>query len=113
MIGMSEIIRAEIIGTNIAIACDITSNGRTPILRLCRALLKAGHNPASPLHCYRGMVLALTITSIGEGARLTVRETEKEPPTFRLLDTNALARMREAPGLSPPQGADEIPEEVS
>jgi len=70
-------IRAQLIGSNIATACDITARGRTPLFTLCRALIKEGCDPASPLHAYRGMVRALTIASIGGGARLTVRETAR------------------------------------
>jgi hypothetical protein len=69
-----HIIRADIVGNNNATACNITAKGRTPILTLCHALLRAGHDPASPLHCYRGDVLALTIATIGDGAKLTVKE---------------------------------------
>jgi hypothetical protein len=47
-------------------ACD------TPVLRLCRMLVAAGHDPSEPMEVYRGEVLALTVRSIGEGAKLTV-----------------------------------------
>jgi len=57
---MINIIRANIVSSNTATTCDITCNGTTPVLTLCRALIRAGHDPVSPLHCYRGDVLALT-----------------------------------------------------
>jgi hypothetical protein len=37
---MQDIIRAEITDNNTATACNITCKGRTPILTLCRALLR-------------------------------------------------------------------------
>ena len=40
------------------------------MLALCRRLVEAGHDPARPLHAYRGDVLALAVTSIGLGARI-------------------------------------------
>jgi hypothetical protein len=55
-------------------AHGITTQGSAPVLALCRALVAAGHDPAMPLEAWRGHVLALSIRSIGEGARLTVDE---------------------------------------
>ena len=69
------------------------------------------YDSASALHAYRGDVLAIIVTSIGEGARWTVRETNTAPPTFQSLDLEALARLREGPSLIPPQGADALIEE--
>jgi hypothetical protein len=42
------------------------------VLALCRALVGAGYDPGRPLHVYRHRTLALTVRSIGEGARLRV-----------------------------------------
>jgi hypothetical protein len=78
---------AEIAGSNTATACDITVKGRTPVLTLCRALLKEGYDATAPLYAYRGSTLTITISSIGEGARWTVRETADDPPSFRVLST--------------------------
>ena len=47
---------------------------------LCRALLAAGANPKSRLECFRGSVLALTVKSVGIGAKLTIRETVSDGP---------------------------------
>jgi hypothetical protein len=70
---MPTTIRAEIIGKdNTAAALGITAHGAAPVLALCRKLVEAGHDPALPLHAYRGDVLALKVRSIGEGARLRV-----------------------------------------
>lgn len=43
-----------------------------PVLELCRALVAAGHDPASRLDAYRGDVLCLQVRSIGEAARLEI-----------------------------------------
>jgi hypothetical protein len=47
------------------------------VCALCRRLL--GHNPATPMEVYRGSTLALRVRSIGEGAKLTVKETGGGP----------------------------------
>jgi hypothetical protein len=72
-------IRATLIGSNCCEALGITARGRTPVLDLCRALLKAGHDPRRPLHAYRGDELALRVRSIGEGAKLTIKEDRARP----------------------------------
>ena len=77
-IGLAPI-RATLTGSNCCEALGITARGYAPVLDLCRALVKAGHEPRRPLHAYRGDVLALKVRSIGEGARLTVREDRAGP----------------------------------
>ena len=72
-------IHATLIGSNCCEALGITARGYAPVLELCRALVKAGPDPGRPLHAYRGDVLALKVQSIGEGARLTVREDRAGP----------------------------------
>jgi hypothetical protein len=72
-------IRATLVGSNCCEALGITARGYAPVLDLCRALVKADHDPRRPLHAYRGDVLALKVRSIGEGARLTVREDRAGP----------------------------------
>jgi hypothetical protein len=78
------VIRANLIGSNQATAAGVTVSGRNaPALALCRALVEAGHDPATPLEAYRGTTLCLRVRSIGEGARLTVREsTDDGRPRF-------------------------------
>lgn len=44
------------------------------VCSLCRRLLEAGHDPVTALEVYRADTLALWIRSLGEAARLTVRE---------------------------------------
>jgi hypothetical protein len=66
-------IRAELIGDNTAIAESITAKTSAgPALALCRSLIAAGFAGRRPLHCYRGDMLCLTISSIGWGAEYTV-----------------------------------------
>jgi hypothetical protein len=65
-------IRAEIVGDDTCSALGTKVRAYTPILALCRALVAAGHDQRRPLHAYRGDVLALTVRSIGEAARLEI-----------------------------------------
>jgi hypothetical protein len=64
------LIHAEIFGDDTATACGLTVKATAPILALCRALIAAGVDPATPLEAWRGPVLALKVRSIGEAARL-------------------------------------------
>jgi hypothetical protein len=65
-------IRAELSGADTCSARGITVKCESPVLALCRKLIDAGHNPATPLEVYRGDVLALRIRSIGQGAQLQI-----------------------------------------
>src|SRR2546430_8285592 len=67
-------IQAEMSGSNTCSALGLTVRGHAPVLKLCRALVQAGHDPARPLRAYRGGVLCLSVRSIGEGAKLTVAD---------------------------------------
>jgi hypothetical protein len=44
------------------------------VLKLCRMLVAAGHDPAEPAEAYCGSTLCLHIRSLGEAAKLTVKE---------------------------------------
>jgi hypothetical protein len=77
-IGLAPI-RATLTGSNCCEALGITARGYAPVLDLCRALVKAGHEPRRPLHAYRGDVLALRVRSIGKGAKLTIKEDRAGP----------------------------------
>ena len=57
-------------GNDRCTAEGITVVATAPVLGICRKLVEAGHDPATPLEAWRGDVLALRIRSIGEGARL-------------------------------------------
>jgi hypothetical protein len=65
-------IRAGLTGSSTASACGIVAQGGSPVLALCRRLVAAGHDPATPLEAYRGATLCLRIRSIGEAAGLRV-----------------------------------------
>jgi hypothetical protein len=75
-------------------AVGIIGRGEAPALELCRRLVAAGADPATPLHAYRGGVLALRIRSIGEGAELTVQTDSRGTPRFQ--------KYRPRSGTAPP-----------
>ena len=79
---MADPLRADLFGSDTARCGGMSATGRSPVLDLCRRLVAAGHDPALPLHVYRGATLALRVRSIGAGARLTVSETRKHGPRF-------------------------------
>ena len=56
----AQAIRAELRGDNECRAAGLITRGTTPILAMCRKLVAAGVNPATPLECYRGPTLAIT-----------------------------------------------------
>jgi hypothetical protein len=59
-------IRAEIIGT-ICTALGITAHGSAPVLALCRKLVEAGHDPATPLEAWRGVAQPRPFAEPAEG----------------------------------------------
>ena len=71
-------IRAALTGSDACTACGITTHANAPVLALCRSLIEAGHDPACRLEAWRGSVLCLTVSSIGESAGLRVREDRAE-----------------------------------
>jgi hypothetical protein len=68
----SDNCKAELIGADCAAALGIEAHGSSPVFALCRALVEAGHDPATPLEAYRGETLALRVESIGQAAKLRV-----------------------------------------
>jgi hypothetical protein len=76
-------IRATLFGSKGCEAEGIVTRGYAPVLDLCRALIRAGHDPKRPLHAYRGARLALAVRSIGEGAQLTVEDDSGGTPHLR------------------------------
>src|SRR6516225_6650849 len=107
----AEPIEAELIGSNECRARGITTRGSAPVLALCRALIGAGYDPSRPLHVYRGKALVLTVRSIGDGAKLTVRDSSTGRPKFRKMTPQEWAKVQEAhalplvasPSLDPPE----------
>ena len=63
-------IRAELIGSDCCSALGIAAYCSAPVLTLCRKLVEAGNNSATPLEVWRRDTLALSVRSIGEGAKL-------------------------------------------
>jgi len=65
-------LRAELVGTNRCYcpAAGLCVCAETPILEMCRQLVKAGYSPDLRLACYRGAARALTVRGIGEAATL-------------------------------------------
>jgi hypothetical protein len=78
----SPTIRAELIGSNTAVALGIHVKGYAPILKLCRRLVARGIDPATPLEAWRGPTLCLKVSSIGAAAALEVRPAGNGRPVF-------------------------------
>jgi hypothetical protein len=76
-------IRAEIDKSNRCDAAGYMVTGYSPVLAMCRKLVEAGFDPATPLHAYRGDTLCLKVRSIGEGAKWTVRDSRFGTPSLR------------------------------
>src|SRR6516162_767818 len=107
-------IRIDLAGADTASASGLTASGRSPVLKLCRELVAAGHDPAQPAEAYRGSILCLHIRSIGEAAKLTVKErslrrgsplTCRFPLTGCAVETKILRRRPEGPRQPNPQSA--------
>jgi hypothetical protein len=65
-------IQAQLSGDDTCTALGITVRSSSPVLALCRKLVEAGHDPATPLEAYRGDTLCLRVRSIGRAAKLEV-----------------------------------------
>jgi hypothetical protein len=76
-------IRATLIGSDSCEAEGIVACGYAPVFDLCRELVAAGFNPASPLEAWRGKTLCLRVRSIGEATRLTVADDRHGTPRLR------------------------------
>jgi len=77
-----------------ATACGIVARSSAPVLKLCRLLVDAGHDPGLPLEAWRNAILCLRVRSIGEAAGLElngdggfrpIRKPDAAPP----IDLNA------------------------
>ena len=62
----ASIIRAELVGDDTCEAFGIQAYSPSPIIALCRELVRRGFNPAHAVHAYRGDTVALIVRSIGE-----------------------------------------------
>jgi hypothetical protein len=65
-----------------ALTPGLTARGAAPVLALCRSLIVSGHDSTNPLEARRGKTLCLRVSSIGQGARLTVRVAGNGCPVF-------------------------------
>lgn len=74
-------IYAELVGSELCRAEGLTAHGPVPALAMCRKLIAVGFDPSRPMKAFRADVLCLAIRSIGEGAKLTVKE-RPNGPTF-------------------------------
>ena len=66
------VIVGQLVGSDIATALGLTAQSSSPVLLLCRELVAAGYDPATPMHVVRGDTLALIVRSIGEAIRLRI-----------------------------------------
>jgi hypothetical protein len=71
----SGAITAVIAGCNNCTALGLTAQSSAPVIALCRRLVDADHDPALPMHVYRGDTLALIVRSIGAAANLEIHGT--------------------------------------
>jgi hypothetical protein len=67
-----QAIRAELVGDDTCSALGLTVRSPSPALSLCRKLVEAGYDPATPIEAFRGGTLALRVKSIGQAAGLQV-----------------------------------------
>jgi hypothetical protein len=91
-------ILAELSSDSIATSCGIEVKSPSPVLALCRELVRQGCDPVTPLQAYRGDTLCLTVRSIGEAASLEVvggRFTQAQrrciAPSMRLTQPSSMA----------------------
>src|SRR5215471_15169725 len=71
-----QLVRADLIGADTAVAAGITATGHAPTLTLCRRLVEAGHDPSTPLEAYRGRPCVCGRARLAPGR---VSQSEKAP----------------------------------
>ena len=76
-------IGADPVGSDRCTALGITTIGRAPVLAVCRLLIEAGYDPATPLGVYRGEILCLRVRTIGEGVHFTGEDDWQGRPRLR------------------------------
>jgi hypothetical protein len=84
-------IRVQLSGDDTCTALGLIVRSSSPVLALCRQLVDAGHDPATPLEVYRGDTLALRVKSIGQGAELRVTADNAGSPVFKRQEAAARA----------------------
>lgn len=83
----TAIIRAELSGSDRCTALGIVVQAFAPILEICRRLIAAGHDPATPLEAYRGDMLCLKVRGIGEAAGFEINARGTGLIPFRAVRT--------------------------
>lgn len=78
-------------------AAGLTACSSSPVLSLCRLLVKHGFDPERPLLVFRGEVLALKIRTLREGAALEVNKDGTGFRPFRGGDAGSLGRKSDRP----------------
>jgi hypothetical protein len=97
-------IHAELAWDDHATACGIVARSSSPVLKLCRMLVEAGHNPCLPLEAWRKGVLCLRVRSIDEAAGLELNASgtgfrqRREPDAAPPIDLNAPGHAEVAAG---------------
>jgi hypothetical protein len=84
-------VRAALVGDDTCTTAGFTAHSPAPILKLCRLLADAGHNPDRALEAWRGATLCLKIRSIGEAAQLALNSKG-----------TSFVRCRQAVRIAPP-----------
>jgi hypothetical protein len=79
----------RIIGSDHCEVDDLVVRHSAPVLAMCRALIDARYDPERPLEAYRGGMLCLRISSIGHGAKFTVRDNRCGTPALRRYEASA------------------------
>jgi hypothetical protein len=77
-----QVIRAELHGSSSCTAEGLTVKSPSPVIGLCKALVDAGVDPATPLEAWRGDVMCLRVPSIGGAVQL-----QKKPSISQLACT--------------------------
>jgi hypothetical protein len=108
------VITATLWGDDTSEADGFTAVGYAPALDLCRLLVAAGHDPATPMRVFRDGVLSLRIRSIGEGAALCVEDGKIGRPRFakrRVRSTGTAPQINQTVGvaISPPAASQTAP----
>jgi hypothetical protein len=93
-----EAIRAELAWSDHATALGLLAYGSSPVLTLCRMLLEAGYDSATPLEAWRGGTLCLRVRAIGAAAGFTVKSAGNGAPRFAL---DGARRGAAAPPVAP------------
>src|SRR5262245_50277091 len=73
---------AELTGDDTCTCSGLTVRANAPALAMCRQLLAAGLDPDTAMEVYRSGILALKVRSIGEAAKLAVRDDRHGTPRF-------------------------------